>query len=317
MMLVYLISWFSIMGWTMNNWLMIWYLMEVCLVLFVGLCTSGKGYSVSEVMMSYYLVQSIFSLIMLVFILFYMFNLFYLCSFILILGLMAKMGLFPLHFWFILICGKLDWISFFTLSTLMKLIPLILLYYLFSTSSFYFVMISSSFFGSLLGLNNSAIQKTMGFSSMITVCWFIYSMSISLNLFFFYFISYVNMLFWLVIILNKYSIFYINQFKFNSMNLNMKIMIFIYGLSISGFPPFLGFLVKWLAINYFWWLGFKFLVSLMILVSVLSVYFYLQMFFYIMLMFSSWVKWYTNNFGSFGLLSFLFLMSYIILFMLY
>nr|ARJ63885.1 NADH dehydrogenase subunit 2 [Bemisia emiliae] len=316
-MLVYLIGWLSAMGWTMNNWLMIWYLMEVCLVLFLGLCTSGKGYNVSEMMMSYYLVQVIFSLIMLTFILFYMFNLGYLCSFVLVLGMMVKMGMFPFHFWFIMICGKLEWISFFMLATLMKLIPLVLLYYLFSMLSFFFVTASSLIFGSFMGLNNSVIQKMMGYSSMVTICWLIYSMSISLILFFGYFAGYTIMLIWLINIFNKYGIFYINQFKFNSVSLNMKIVIFSYSLSISGFPPFLGFLVKWMVINCFWHLGFKFVVSLMILVSVLSVYFYLQMVFFVMVVFSSWVKWHTMNFTSFGMLSFVFLMSYVILFFLY
>nr|ALR69329.1 NADH dehydrogenase subunit 2 [Bemisia tabaci] len=316
-MMVYLIGWLSVMGWTMNNWLMIWYLMEVCLVLFLGLCTSGKGYNVSEMMMSYYLVQVIFSLIMLTFILFYMFNLSYLCSFVLVLGLMAKIGMFPFHFWFILICGKLEWISFFTLSTLMKLIPLILSYYLFSMLSFFFITASALIFGSLMGLNNSVIQKMMGYSSMVTVCWFIYSMSISLSLFFGYFMGYTVMLLWLIKILDKYSMFYINQFKFNSVSLSTKIVIFSYSLSISGFPPFLGFLVKWLVINYFWHLGFKLLVSLMVLISVLSVYFYLQMIFFVMVVFSSWMKWYASSFMSFGVFSFMFLMSYVTLFFLY
>nr|ALR69304.1 NADH dehydrogenase subunit 2 [Bemisia tabaci] len=316
-MMVYLISGLSVMGWTMNNWLMIWYLMEVCLILFLGLCTSGKGYNISEVMMSYYLVQVIFSLVMLAFILFYMFNLGYLCSFILVLGMMVKMGMFPFHFWFILICGKLEWISFFMLSTLMKLIPLILLYYLFSMLSFFFITVSSLIFGSLMGLNNSVIQKMMGYSSMITICWFIYSMSISLSLFCFYFVGYMIMLLWLINIFNSHGIFYINQLKFNSVSLITKIVIFSYSLSISGFPPFLGFLVKWMVINYFWHLGFKFVASLMILVSVLSTYFYLQMAFFVMVVFSSWVKWYTSNFMGFGALSFMFLMSYIILFFLY
>nr|ALR69367.1 NADH dehydrogenase subunit 2 [Bemisia tabaci] len=316
-MLIYLISWLSVLGWTMNNWLMMWYLMEVCLVLFLGLCTSGKGYSVSELMMSYYLVQVVFSLLMLTFILFYMFNLGYLCSFILVLGMLAKMGMFPFHFWLIMVCGKLEWTGFFVLSTIMKLIPLILLYYLFSMLSFFFVTASSVIFGSLMGLNNNVIQKMMGYSSMITMCWLIYSMSISLYLFLGYFTGYMIMLFWLVNVLTKYNVFYVNQFKFNSMNLDMKIVIFIYGLSISGFPPFLGFLIKWLVINYFWHLGFKFVVSFMILTSVLTVYFYLQMIFFVMVVFSSWVKWYTSNFGSFSMLSFMFLLSYFILFLLY
>nr|AIG20064.1 NADH dehydrogenase subunit 2 [Bemisia tabaci complex sp. Asia I] len=316
-MLIYLISWVSVLGWTMNNWLMIWYLMEVCLVLFLGLCTVGKGYSVTESMMSYYLIQVIFSLIMLAFILFYMFNLGYLCNFILIMGMMVKVGMFPFHFWFIMICGKLEWLSFFMLSTLMKLIPLILLYYLFSMLSFFLIMMSSAIFGSLMGLNSNAIQKMMGYSSMITICWLIYSMSISLNLFFVYFTSYSAMLFWLTNILSKYNIFYINQFKFNSMSLDTKIVIFSYSLSISGFPPFLGFLVKWLVINYLWYLGFKFVVSLMVFISVLTVYFYLQMIFFVMVVFSSWVKWYTSNFVSFSMLSFMFLLSYFILFIFY
>nr|QPB46205.1 NADH dehydrogenase subunit 2 [Bemisia tabaci] len=316
-LLVYLVVGFSLVAWTMNNWLMIWYLMEVCFVLFMGLCASGKGYSISEVMMMYYLVQVSVSLLMSVFILVYMFNLGYLHSFILILGLMVKMGMFPFHFWFILVCGKLDWMVFFILSTLMKLIPLILVYYLFSISSFFFVTLGSMIFGSFMGLNNGTIQKMMSYSSMINVCWLIYSMSVSLMMFFLYYFSYSIMLWWLINLLSDHNIFYISQFKMNSVSFNEKIVIFVYGLSISGFPPFLGFLIKWLVINYLWYLGLKFMLSLMVMISVLAVYFYLQMFFFVMLLFSGWMKWYIYSFYNFGVFSFFFMTSYIILFIFY
>ena len=294
-----------------------WYLIEVCLVLFLGLCTSGKGYRVSELIIRYYLVQVVFSLLMLTFILFYIFNLGYLCRFILVLGILAKMGIFPFHFWLIMVCGKLEWTGFFVLSTIIKLIPLILLYYLFSILRFFFVTASSVIFGRLMGLNNNVIQKIIGYRSIITMCWLIYSMRIRLYLFLGYFTGYIIMLFWLVNVLTKYNVFYVNQFKFNSINLDIKIVIFIYGLRISGFPPFLGFLIKWLVINYFWHLGFKFVVRFMILTSVLTVYFYLQMIFFVMVVFSRWVKWYTRNFGRFRMLRFMFLLSYFILFLLY
>nr|ALR69432.1 NADH dehydrogenase subunit 2 [Bemisia tabaci] len=307
----------SLMGWTMNNWLMIWYLMEVCLILFMGLCTSGKGYSISEMMMSYYLVQVSVSLFMALFILFYMFNLGYSYSFILIMSLMIKMGMFPFHFWLIMICGKLEWWSFFILSTLMKLIPLVLLYYLSSMSSFFFVTVGSTVFGSFMGLNNNVIQKMMGYSSMINICWLIFSMSVSLSLFFLYFMSYMVMLWLLIYMFSNCEIFYINQFKFNSLSLSKKIIVFTYGLSVSGFPPFLGFLIKWLVVSCLWHVGLKFLLSLMILVSVLAVYFYLQMFFFIMMVFSAWTKLHTINFSGFGVFSFMFLVIYLILFILY
>lgn len=315
--LIYFICWFRVMRWTINNWLIIWYLIEVCFVMFVGVCVVGKGYRIRESTIGYYLVQVIFSLVILTFILFYIFNLGYMCSFILTLGLMVKMGIFPFHFWLILICGKLEWIRFLILSTLIKLIPLILLYYLFCMSSFLFLIVSSVIFGSLMGLNNSNIQKIMGYRSIVNICWFIYSIRIRLRFFLIYFTRYIVMLCWLINVLINYNIFYVNQFKFRSLNLSTKVIIFIYGLRISGFPPFLGFLIKWLVINYFWHLGFKFLMRLIILISILAVYFYLQLFFFVILVFSRWVKWYTMNFIKFGLLRFLFLLSYFILFVFY
>lgn len=315
--LIYFIRWFRIIRWTINNWLIIWYLIEVCFVMFVGVCVAGKGYRTRESTIGYYLVQVIFSLVILTFILFYIFNLGYMCSFILTLGLIVKMGIFPFHFWLILICGKLEWIRFFILGTLIKLIPLILLYYLFCISRFLFIIVSSAIFGRLIGLNNSNIQKMMGYRSIINICWFIYSIRIRLRFFLIYFARYVAMLCWLINVLIKYNIFYVNQFKFRSINLSSKVIIFIYGLRISGFPPFLGFLIKWLVINYFWYVGFKLLIRLIILISILAVYFYLQLFFFAILVFSRWVKWYTINFIKFGLLRFIFLLSYFVLFIFY
>nr|ARJ63896.1 NADH dehydrogenase subunit 2 [Bemisia sp. WTT-2017] len=317
LLLVFLISSLSIMSWTMNNWLMIWYLMDICLILFMGICGSSGGYSTSESMMKYYLIQVSFSLIMLVFMFFYILNLGFLFSIVLMVGLLVKMGMFPFHFWLVLICGKLEWTSFYVLSTLMKLIPLMLLYYLFSISSFFFVVASSTVFGGLMGLNSGVIQKMIVYSSMVNICWFLYSLSISLILFWFYFTSYICMLGWLMNLLSKHKIFYINQFSFNHISLASKVMMLIYSLSIAGFPPFLGFMIKWMVINYLWYFGLKILISLMILFSLLAVYYYLQMFFFIMVVFSSWMKWYTINLTKFGWLSFMFLMSYLGLFLFY
>lgn len=72
--------------------------------------------------------------------------------------------------WFILICGKLEWVGFYILSTLIKVIPLIVQCHLFSISRFSFVTIGSTVFGGLIGLNNGIIQKIMGYSSIINIC---------------------------------------------------------------------------------------------------------------------------------------------------
>nr|ALC75997.1 NADH dehydrogenase subunit 2 [Bemisia afer] len=311
------ISYLSLVSWTSNNWLMIWYFMEISLVLFMSLMTLGKSYSVVEVMIKYYIIQVFFSLLFLIFMIFVLFNLSIASSWFILLFMMIKMGLFPFHFWLISIMGKLDWVSFLTMSTLLKLIPLLMVYFIVSVVSFYLILFSSLIFGSLGGINNMSLQKMMGYSSMVNLCWILYSLGVSFLTFWLYLGGYFCMMLWFCMLMNYVNVFYINQFKLMNSYLSVKMVLFLVMLSIVGFPPFLGFMIKWLVITNLWFMNMKLLIFMMIFFSVFSIYFYLQIFFMVMMIYSNWCKWYSLELSNLSGLSILLLMSYLSGFLIY
>nr|YP_009027757.1 NADH dehydrogenase subunit 2 [Bemisia afer]AHC02250.1 NADH dehydrogenase subunit 2 [Bemisia afer] len=288
----YGIIYLSVVGWTSNNWLMMWFMMEVCLVLFLGLTTLGGGYGAVEFMIKYFIVQVFFSLLLLMHLVYYLFNLVYMDNLVVLGFLMVKVGLFPFHSWLLMLLGKLDWLVFFMVAGPMKLIPVLMLYLTFSLAGLLSVSVGSLIAGSLGGVNNTSLQKILGYSSMVSLCWVFFSLSVSFLVFLFYFGGYLILTLWLCVVFKQSGIFYMNQFKLVSWCLSSKIIMFVYVLSISGFPPFLGFMMKWVVVSSLAFVNMKLMISLMVLFSVVSTYFYLQMFFYVMMVYAGAGKWY-------------------------
>ena len=291
--------------------------MEISLVLFIRLITLGKRYRVVEVIIKYYIIQVFFSLLFLIFMIFVLFNLRVSRSWFILLFMIIKIGLFPFHFWLISIIGKLDWVRFLTISTLLKLIPLLIVYFIVRVVSFYLILFRSLVFGRLGGINNISLQKIMGYSSIVNLCWILYSLGVSFLTFWLYLGGYFCMILWFCILINYVNVFYINQFKLINSYLSVKIVLFLVILSIVGFPPFLGFIIKWLVITNLWFINIKLLIFIIIFFSVFSIYFYLQIFFMVIMIYRNWCKWYRLELSNLSGLRILLLISYLSRFLIY
>lgn len=169
---------------------------------------------------------------------------------ILIIALIIKLSIPPLHLWLPLIAKFLPWKILLILLTLQKIIPfyilsLIKLY----TYLLYFIIILCSILPPYIILNLINFKLLISYSSINQSRWIILLIHIKNIIWFKYFIFYsiISLRLFSIIYLSKISIsfnYFNSHFKFNFLFI---ILIF----NISGLPPFSFFYIKWFRIFIF------------------------------------------------------------------
>nr|YP_010947306.1 NADH dehydrogenase subunit 2 [Dalailama vadim]WGO62333.1 NADH dehydrogenase subunit 2 [Dalailama vadim] len=264
-----------------NSWIGCWIGMEINLLSFIPLISNSTNLMSSEASLKYFLTQSIASINFLFIILFKLtlnqnFELNNLISMIINSSLLMKMGSAPFHFWFPNIIEGLSWFNNFILMTWQKITPMILLSYYFNMNFLYLMIILNVTIGAIGGLNQTSLRKLMAFSSINNLGWMIFSIMISENLWMMYFFMYsflISIMCFLFYILNM---FFINQLFINNINFMIKMNLLINFLSLGGLPPFIGFLPKWIIINFLMINKLYLLTTIFILGSLIIIFFYIR-----------------------------------------
>nr|QVT10991.1 NADH dehydrogenase subunit 2 [Marumba gaschkewitschii] len=288
-----------------NSWFGCWIGLEINLLSFIPLISNSNNLLSSEASLKYFLTQSIASMNFLFSILikFFLMKNFEMNNFISIMinsSLLMKMGSTPFHFWFPNISEGLSWFNNFILMSWQKISPMILLSYYFNMYFMYPIIILNVIIGAIGGMNQTSLRKMMAFSSINNLGWMIFSLMISNNLWIFYFIMYsilISIMFFLFYILNM---FFINQLYINNMNFMIKLNLFINFLSLGGLPPFIGFLPKWIIVNFLMINKFYLLTLIMVMSSLITIYFYIRIIYSSFLFNYFKMKWFNmflkNNF---------------------
>nr|YP_009743810.1 NADH dehydrogenase subunit 2 [Ambulyx substrigilis]QIE12571.1 NADH dehydrogenase subunit 2 [Ambulyx substrigilis] len=288
-----------------NSWFGCWIGLEINLLSFIPLISNSNNLLSSEASLKYFLTQSIASMNFLFSILIKM-NLmknFEMNNFISIMinsSLLMKMGSAPFHFWFPNISEGLSWFNNFILMTWQKITPMILLSYYFNMNFLYYIIMLNVMIGAMGGINQTSLRKMMAFSSINNLGWMMFSIMISENLWMFYFFTYsflISIMFFLFFVLNM---FFINQLFINNMNFMIKLNLLINFLSLGGLPPFIGFLPKWIIINFLMINKIYFLTLIMVMSSLITIYFYIRIIYSSFLFNYIKMKWFKislkNNF---------------------
>nr|YP_010526986.1 NADH dehydrogenase subunit 2 [Marumba sperchius]UXR12323.1 NADH dehydrogenase subunit 2 [Marumba sperchius] len=288
-----------------NSWFGCWIGLEINLLSFIPLISNSNNLLSSEASLKYFLTQSIASMnflfsILIKFILMKNFEMNNFISIMINSSLLMKMGSTPFHFWFPNISEGLSWFNNFILMSWQKISPMILLSYYFNINFMYMIIILNVIIGAVGGLNQTSLRKMMAFSSINNLGWMIFSLMISNNLWIFYFTMYsilISIMFFLFYILNM---FFINQLFINNMNFMIKLNLFINFLSLGGLPPFIGFLPKWIIINFLMINKFYLLTFIMVMSSLITIYFYIRIIYSSFLFNYFKMKWFKmflkNNF---------------------
>nr|YP_009919091.1 NADH dehydrogenase subunit 2 [Phryganea bipunctata]QMP96684.1 NADH dehydrogenase subunit 2 [Phryganea bipunctata] len=289
-----------------------WMGMEVNLIAFIPLMINNNNSLSSESMMKYFLIQSLSSanFILSSIILISMnkwFNLFnsmnYFIFFIMNISLLMKMGAAPLHFWFPKTMKGLSWMNCLILSTWQKIIPMIILSYCYLNFVLFMFIILSVITGSIMGFNQTALQMILAYSSINHIGWMLTTMLINMNMWTLYFIIYSFLNSILMMMFNFMKIFHLIQIFSSKPSIYTNYFIFFNLLSLGGLPPFLGFLPKWLTINFMILNKFYFMNFILITSSLINLFFYLRIMYSFTMMNYFEIKFNKILFNKFNLMA--------------
>lgn len=268
------------------SWFVAWIGLEINLLSIIPLLKIKKNKYPSERALKYFITQVIASSILL-FSIIYFFRLNNSLSealrpteaLIISTSLLLKIGAAPFHFWLPEVLRGLTWSNVFLILTWQKIAPIVLFSYNIRSNILYFsiIIISSSIIRGLQGLNQVCLRKILAYSSINHLSWIISAILNSLNICIFYFIIYSLINLNIIIIFNKFKVFYLNQLiSIFSYNKKIKFFFILNFLSLGGLPPFLGFFPKWLVINNITNTNNYTLACILIIFTLISLYFYLR-----------------------------------------
>nr|YP_010414441.1 NADH dehydrogenase subunit 2 [Kusala populi]URW11942.1 NADH dehydrogenase subunit 2 [Kusala populi] len=269
-----------------NNWLFIWVGLELSLISFLPMMSSKMIIS-SESSMKYFLVQSISSAILILGLMGMISNKFN-YDMVILLSLLIKMGVAPFHLWLLGVVEGLKMIPMMLMFTLSKITPLMMLTLI--NLSLVMIISITLICGSLLGLNQSSTRKIITYSSIFNMGLIL--MSIKNNFIWLYYLFiYSTLVIMLIMILYKMNMFYVNQMIMNEKFPINKLMLWTTLLSMGGMPPFLGFSIKLIIIEFA--INNIMIINLVILImfSLLVMFFYLRMTYLAIMFFSMNSKW--------------------------
>nr|YP_010895210.1 NADH dehydrogenase subunit 2 [Ornidia obesa]WJW73749.1 NADH dehydrogenase subunit 2 [Ornidia obesa] len=266
-----------------NSWLSAWMGLEINLLSFIPLMSDNNLMS-NEASLKYFLTQTLASSILLFSSILFMYKINIIdqnnnyMSMMMMSALLMKTGAAPFHFWFPNVMEGLNWMNSLILMTWQKIAPLMLISYLSIKFMLMISIILSTMIGSLGGLNQTSLRKLMTFSSINHLGWMMLSMYSNESLWITYFLFYSFMSINLILLFHNFNLFHINQlFMLFFFNKSLKFTLFLNLLSLGGLPPFLGFIPKWMTIQYLSINNQLFMLTLMIMMTMLTLYFYLRM----------------------------------------
>nr|WIM50842.1 NADH dehydrogenase subunit 2 [Conus ventricosus] len=289
------------------HWLGIWAGLEMNLIGFLPMLIYQKKISESESAVKYFIVQALGSSLLIFGSLLGfstsfswdvmsdgMGGILGLC--VLISGLSVKLGVFPFHYWVPSVMAGLSWVSCMLLATWQKLAPLFLLLSLCQLSEVKELLVlfcvmsgGSALVGGMGGLNQTQVRALLAYSSIGHLGWMIFAMLHSewcMKLYLFIYLGIITSLFmslWLKDFSAMKDVSSLKHFKVY----HLVIMLLL--LSLSGLPPLLGFVSKWLVVLVSSSSPFSFIIFLLILGSLMSLFYYLSLFF------SFFLNFFKNN----------------------
>nr|AXS65801.1 NADH dehydrogenase subunit 2 [Curculionoidea sp. 25 KM-2017] len=267
------------------SWMSMWMGLEINLLSFIPLMTNSKNMFPSEAALKYFITQALASNI-------FLFSIMLLLQFhtsmnqefntimlmILNSALFMKLGAAPFHFWFPEVISGLNWNNALILLTWQKIAPMILLIYSLNNMMYFStIILMSCLIGGIQNFNQMDLRKILAYSSINHIGWMITSFLGSSSVWLTYFMFYTMISINIILIFKSLNIFYLNQLH-SSMNFSkmIKFLFIINFLSLSGLPPFFGFLPKWLTLIDLITSKFIMLSFLIILLTLISMYIYLR-----------------------------------------
>nr|WPW47386.1 NADH dehydrogenase subunit 2 [Asclepios apicalis] len=267
-----------------ENWFSMWMGLEINMMSFIPMMEKEKNMLSSESKMIYFIIQSMASMIFMFMIIMNPMimikeNLINNMSMTMItLSMGMKLGMAPMHLWFINIMKKLKWNNCMILMTWQKIAPLYVMSNTLSNNNIMTVMsIMSAMIGAIGGINQTSIKSIMAYSSINHLGWITICLSHDNETWMKYLIIYSMMIFIMTKFMEKKSINFINQMNINLKTKTEKMNLMIMMLSLGGLPPFIGFLPKWLVIQSLMNNDCKISILILMMSSMITLFYYMRM----------------------------------------
>nr|YP_010759129.1 NADH dehydrogenase subunit 2 [Melanesthes exilidentata]WEX49719.1 NADH dehydrogenase subunit 2 [Melanesthes exilidentata] len=267
------------------SWLSMWMGLEINLLSVIPLFSNSKNIFSSESSLKYFITQAMASLVLLTAVILMLLtsefinplmNFYF--SMMMNSALLTKLGAAPFHFWFPEVIEGLNWANSMILLTWQKIAPMMLLMNNKINMQFLMVVIISSLIISTMsGFNQISLRKILAFSSINHIAWMLSTLMISFSMWLIYFLIYSLINLNVIMMFSSTKTFYINQIN-NIMNKNKmtKLLFMINFMSLGGLPPFIGFLPKWLVINWLTNNQFMLITFTMIITTLIMLFIYIR-----------------------------------------
>nr|YP_009439676.1 NADH dehydrogenase subunit 2 [Yanocephalus yanonis]ATG83149.1 NADH dehydrogenase subunit 2 [Yanocephalus yanonis] len=275
-----------------NNWISMWMGLEITLLSFIPFMQS-KIKTSSESMMKYFIIQSVASTMFMFSMICMLIGVNMLNEMFLSISMLIKLGSAPFHNWVLMIIENISYMTLFSLLTIIKIPPLMILYQI-NSKIILLPIIISMIVSSIMCINQSSVKKTLGFSSIYNSSMMLISMN-KVGLLMNYMLIYSLTMLPLTVMVSKLKINYMNQMVFNDFSTWMKTNMWINMLSMGGFPPLMGFLGKLMIMQNLISNNQNLLTSILMMTSILVMLFYTRMAFTSMMTIYSLKKWIINK----------------------
>nr|QSV12568.1 NADH dehydrogenase subunit 2 [Dolichoris vasculosae] len=272
-----------------SNWFSLWLLMELNLISFIFMMMIDEHMKLNYLMI-YFLLQSFCSMLYL----FSSLNLFYFSDFsllMMVLSILVKMGMPPFFVWMYNLMMNLSWMFIYILSSLQKIIPIIILNSIINMNNVFInnllimILVFTMIWASMYALNFNSLKILMMMSSILNMSWLILLMFVNEILVINYKIIYFIIMMNLMIMFNMFNMKIISDtYMLKMLDNKMYFMMMLSVLSMAGIPPFFGFILKWMSLKHMIMLPFN-LMLVFIICSIISVIFYMRIIYSSMLMY--------------------------------
>nr|QPT74072.1 NADH dehydrogenase subunit 2 [Micadina brachyptera] len=286
-----------------NSWFIVWMGMEINMMAFMPLIVEQKNMMSKESALTYFMVQTIASMLMIMSLIMLMLNenninLYQNNSgeMMLMSALMMKSGVSPFHFWMPKMMEGMSWNKCMILMTWQKITPLMMMSniikinYIIVTTTILSIMV-----GAIGGLNQTSLRKLMAYSSISNNGWMMSAMLMSEITWTLYFMMYAIMTIIMTKSMEIYKNYHMNQIPMMNESTTMKMFLLMNMLSISGLPPMMGFMPKWMVIQYNMTINEFMLLGTMVIMTLITVYYYLRIMFSVMMLMNTQTKWNYKN----------------------
>nr|AUN45086.1 NADH dehydrogenase subunit 2 [Macrophthalmus darwinensis] len=270
----------SLISISSSSWFGGWIGLELNMLSFIPLITLKMNSYFSEAALKYFLIQALGSALF-IYASCLSISLVNLSYVFILFALLLKLAAAPFHFWLPQVAEGLHWPQMFTLSTIQKLAPMVLVSYLCTspilTKTIIISAILSAIMGAWGGLNLTLLRKILAFSSINHMSWMLIAISISDSLWLMYFTFYSLISLSVMMMFYKIQAFSLSQIiQSSQISALYKIILSFSMLSLGGLPPLSGFIPKWMLIQTMININMFFPLFFILTSALITLYFYLR-----------------------------------------